>query len=123
MRWTNIQSTPGCFFFSGPGELGRDVSLGEQAEWVHDPAMLVLSFGDRVLFIGDSGRSPVVLMRHDTGVYGGKWQVVETLVGDLQQGLFRGRYQYHECEEGECRRGFDRCEITADVVVEPAPLR
>ena len=112
VTWAVSEATPGCFFFSGPGRLGRNDSLGSRACVTPGPRP-VISFGSAV-FHG----SPRGIQRRSTHVHGGPWTVDEALSGGLSgDGRFEGAYQYTECQQGSPCPG--HCRIRATVSFTP----
>ena len=112
VTWTISDATSGCFFFSGPGRLGRDNALGSRA-CVTPGARPVVSFGSAVFRGSASG-----LRRRSTHQHGGPWTVTEALDGGLSgDGRFDGEYRYSECQAGAVCPG--RCRIQATVAFTP----
>lgn len=111
VEWSGVQATPGCFFFSGPGRLGRDDQLGSTA--CVDPAAGRISFGSAV-FRGGAGR----LTRRSQHDHQGVWHADEALAGALgSDGRFSGSYAYAECAQGGACPG--TCRISAAVRMTP----
>lgn len=106
VTWDDLRATEGCFFFSGPMELGRDDHLGVQADVALGPVVTV-SFGPHV-FRGAQGEP---LVRQSGHHFGGTWSVRETLQGEWDADGFAGTYRYQERERGAAEWG--RCAITA----------
>lgn len=122
--WREIESTPGCWFFSGPGALGRDHRLGHRADVRQDGDHLVVSFGDAA-FAGDiDAGGHVTLARDDDGRDGREsWRTHEEIGGTVVGDLFVGRYDYAECEvdgAGACRASRGDCHISAAVTINVA---
>ena len=107
------RTTDGCWFFSGPGALGRDDQLGATARWSREGARVKLRFAGAE-FAGDVEGARVRLRRvsrHES------WQVTETIEGELSGGCpsLHARYHYDECEDGGACPG--TCHIDATVGV------
>lgn len=118
--WSNVATTPGCFYFAGPFDHGTESSYGGSAELVRDGQQMELRFG-KLVFRGLENVDGYVLER--TAEYknlesGKRWATTERITGDFDARLleFRARYSYEECEVGslDCP---GRCEMTADLVV------
>lgn len=117
VRWSEVQTeTPGCFFFSGPGELGRDTQLGDGAAFAIGERRARLDFGSGAVFEGERVGERIMLERSSTHDFDGKWTVRETLTLDLAPaGGWVGRYHYDEYPPGESSPG--TCHIDASVLV------
>lgn len=118
VRWSDVATvTSTCFFFSGPGELGRNTSLGEQATFAVGDHRARLGFGADVVFDGPRAGDRITLSRVSTHDYdGGKWTVRETITLELAPaGGWAGRYHYDEYEPGAATPG--TCHIDASVLV------
>ncbi|MFK7991294.1 MAG: hypothetical protein AB8I08_35085 [Sandaracinaceae bacterium] len=120
VHWSAIRTRrPGCFFFSGPGELGRDDPLGTSASLEWGARRVALRFG-AVTFEGRRAGSTVTLARQSTHAFAGDWRVTERIHGDLAQvgpecrGL-RLTYAYEECHVGDPCPG--SCHIDAVLTV------
>lgn len=112
VKWTVSEATPGCFFFSGPGTLGRNDALGTRACVTPGPHPRV-AFGSAVFKGSSSG-----IRRRSTHEYGGPWTAEEELSGALSgDGRFEGSYTYAECQQGQPCPG--RCRIRATVSFTP----
>jgi hypothetical protein len=108
--WADVVATEGCFFFSGPQQLGRDTDLGSMASFTADRT--ALSFGS-VRFTGDEG----TYTRTQTHRFGGPWVIEETIAGHWEEGVFVGVYAYREREATATAWG--RCRIDARLAVKP----
>lgn len=118
LRWSDIATvTSTCFFFSGPGELGRNAQLGETATLAIGDHRARLDFGVDVVFEGPREGDRLTLSRTSSHDYdGGKWTVRETITVDLAPaGGWTGRYHYDEYEPGASAPG--SCHIDASVLV------
>jgi len=116
--WSDIATqTSGCFFFSGPGELGRNTPLDETAGFAIGDTRASLDFGANVVFEGPRAADRVTLSRTSSHDYSdGKWTVRETITLDLAPaGGWIGRYHYDEYEPGASDPG--ECHIDASVLV------
>lgn len=112
VEWTGVRATPGCFFFSGPGRLGRDDQLGTSA-CVEATGPVRVDFGSAV-FTGSTGRAT----RRSPHTFHGNWLALESLDGTfVADGSFSGTYRYEECERGKACPG--RCRIDASVRFTP----
>lgn len=112
VSWTVSEATPGCFFFSGPGRLGRSSTLGNRACVTPSPHPII-AFGAAV-FKG-SARG---IRRRSHHQHGGAWTVDEELSGGLSgDGRFEGEYRYTECQKGAACPGV--CRIRATVSFTP----
>ncbi len=122
VRWAAPQSTAGCFFFSGPGSLGRNDSLGSTAALSWQGERMVLAFG-RARFEGNERGGTVRLARRTTHAYSGNWRVTELIEGSLastRRGdstctVLNASYRYQECGPGGPCPG--QCTIAASMVV------
>jgi hypothetical protein len=118
VQWSNVTSSSGCFFFSGPESLGRDDHLGAVASYASDGRTARLVFDGRVIFEGFLGTQPFTLVRTSVHQYSGTWSVRETFALDpLGQGAFRGRYHYDELDPSGNPTG--SCNIDALVMLVP----
>jgi hypothetical protein len=117
VRWTEVQTeTPGCFFFSGPGELGRDTQLGEAAAFAIGERRARLDFGGGAVFEGERAGEGITLERSSTHDFDGKWTVRETIRLHLAPaGGWIGRYHYDEYSPGESSPS--TCHIDANVLL------
>lgn len=129
VTWSNVRSTAGCFFFSGPQDLGRDDHLGGRARFEATTEGATLAFG-AARFTGASAPE-IHLSRTTTHDFGGAWRVTETLDGrwvtpaiqhhldtpctDAAPRTIEARYVYHEYEGQASTPG--HCTITADVTI------
>ena len=115
-QWGAPTRTPGCWFFSGPGELGRDDHLGARARWSRQGDAISRVFGS-ARFEGRLEGRRVRLTRASTHQAGSPWRVTETITGELRETngctTFVGRYHYDECEQGASCPG--QCHIDADL--------
>jgi hypothetical protein len=110
VSWDDIRATEGCFFFSGPLELGRDDHLGVEATITPGPVTTV-AFGPHT-FRGPRGEPLVRESGHD---FQGAWVVRESLRGTWSADGFAGTYRYQEREHRD--EGWGRCAITAHVSI------
>ena len=125
-RWTGVQPSGGCWFFSGPGQLGRDRQLGSAVVVERSADRLAVAF-DGARFEGALGPDgTVVLLRESGGVDGvSAWRTRETLTGRFSNETLVADYGYRECQfdgQGGCpevSRG--DCRIHAAVTVTPTP--
>ena len=118
VAWSGIQRNPGCFYFSGPGALGRDDQLGEQARWSEtDEGEVLLDFGERIQFRGVRVGPRVFLSRRSAHDFGNKWRIDEQLEGEIIGDTFEARYAYQECDTSGTEGCPGRCIIEARVTV------
>lgn len=111
--WSDIQTTDGCFFFSGPLDIGRDDHLGSTAI-VRTGHQREVSFGDN-RFVGPATGDAV--LRSSVHSFNGEWEVRERLQGSWTGRSFAGTYRYEEQPESDAHAG--RCVITANVRIRP----
>jgi hypothetical protein len=130
VSWTHVVKSASCFFFSGPGDIGRDTKLGNAARWESNGDTVALVFGP-ARFSGSAGREPLTLVRTQRYDFHGPWRTTETIVGQwaspspLAQTLavgqcpeFRGTYVYQECNLQNSAECPGPCRISADVRLE-----
>lgn len=118
VQWSNVSSSGGCFFFSGPDGLGRDDLLGTRATYLDGGQMARLWFDPRVVFEGYLATVPFTLVRTSVHEYSGRWSVRETFALEaLPGGVFRGRYHYDELDPSGNPTG--HCNIDALVTMSP----
>ncbi len=104
VAWDTAERTAGCFFFSGPADLGRDDHLGASARLTWNGEDVTLAFG-ALRFTGRADASGVHLSRRSDHQYGGRWVVTEHIDGRLERGddgctILRATYRYREGMEG-----------------------
>lgn len=116
VAWDTPARTPGCFFFSGPGALGRDTHLGEWAGYRERDGAVTLDFGDGAVFTGRRSGDQVQLARRGTYRFGGRWTTTERLTLRVVDGDLRGAYHYDECSDGAAACP-GTCHIDAGVAV------
>lgn len=119
VRWASIRRTDGCWFFSGPGELGRDDRLGTTAAWTRTGDQVSLRFG-AVRFEGTIAGDRVTLRRVSEHASGRGWRVTETIEGTLTGGAcptLTARYHYDECEIGSASCP-GQCHLDAAITLE-----
>lgn len=112
--WRDVTSTAGCFFFSGPTDLGRDDHLGDDARMSGG----TLELGPALVF---HEAAPGTWVREAPHEYGGTWTSRETITltptsspaGDG----FVGRYHYDEISPGTTAPG--TCHIDARLELWP----
>ena len=116
VRWGRAISSNGCFFFSGPHQLGRDDQLGDRARYQRRGDQVTARFGDAV-FSGVANADRVRLERRSAHEAGGTWNVTEVIEARfvVVDGctILRGTYRYQECPAGQ--RCADGCTISAPV--------
>ena len=114
LTWADVVPTPGCFFFSGPLDLGRDTHLGSGAELVLEGGVARLAFDPQTVFIQVSEG---VLVRRGSYPHGGStWTTEETITGRYEGLRFTGSYRYQECDPAGAEPCPGRCTITATLV-------
>lgn len=118
VEWSQVTRTPTCFFFSGPGSLGRDDQLGTTAEWSEHEGRAGLAFSPLVVFHGVRGGSQVALARTSAHLFGDKWEVSERIDGEIQGGVLEGQYHYDECDTSHRPSCPGPCHIDARVVIQ-----
>ncbi len=98
LTWRAGSSSNGCFFFSGPFELGRDTHLGGSATMTVSGQATTLDFGRGVVFRGTLSGDRLSLTRRATYEYGGPWETTETITGTYSGNFLRASYGYQECD-------------------------
>lgn len=122
VRWASITRTQSCWFFSGPGDLGRDDHLGESAQWSRTGDRVTLRLGGAA-FEGTIAGARVSLRRVSRHAEGAGWIVTETIEGTLDTvgesacATLVGRYHYDECDSagGACP---GHCHIDSAITIE-----
>ncbi len=99
-----------CFYFSGPGTLGRDNQLGDSA--TYDGSSL--RFAGDLVFIQDSSGALVRVANHE---YEGTWMTRETITLSPQADHFMGTYHYDEFGDGGTTPS--QCHIDARIELAP----
>jgi hypothetical protein len=117
VEWSEISRTAGCFFFSGPGELGRDDQLGTTARWSTTGDEVALLFAPSLVFRGAMTDDHVVLSRRSSHDYLSKWDIEETIEGAVEGGTLGARYHYSECDTRQRQSCPGRCVIDATVTI------
>jgi hypothetical protein len=114
--WDEPVHPEGCFFFSGPGALGRDTKLGARARWKRDGSNVRLDLGRDAVFRGTLTQGRLALSRRADYRFQTRWSVTETIEGAVVGAQIQGDYHYEECESGaeQCP---GRCTIAAHVVI------
>jgi len=126
-RFSEIVSTSGCWFFSGPAPLGRDLRYGDRARSVREGNQIALTLSERT-FRGRVDDNGQVRLSRTTHVKDG-WITREQLTGSFDDtGALRADYGYQECEivlgKRTCTPGQgagNHCAISAKLVVTPDP--
>jgi hypothetical protein len=95
--WTEIRSSGGCWYFSGPA--GRDARLWGDAVFDRDGERVTMNFGGAV-FAGTYRDRVLELDRTSTHVFDKTWTVTETIRGEYLAGTVTAHYHYEECERG-----------------------
>src|SRR5687768_13199603 len=125
IEFTDIVTTPGCVFFSGPGDLGVEFQLGDQGtitptELAIGPALFALEDGDTYTrteqcpFFG----SPWRFTERMSGTWAGSWPTEPSCAGE--PAVFTGTYSYKECGLAPnrlCPEDSSMCVITANVTI------
>jgi hypothetical protein len=114
VEWANVQTTDGCFFFSGPE--GRDDRLVGHAtvERAGSAITITIAKGE---FRGVAKDGNVTVTRQSKHDFSGPWLVNEVITGKIVEGgAIVARYHYDECElsAAECP---GRCIIDADLTL------
>lgn len=104
------ESAPDCFYFSGPGDLGRDDHLGDSA--TYDGSSL--RFAGDLVFVQDSSGALVRVANHQ---YEGTWMTRETITLSPAGGGFAGTYHYDEFGDGGATPS--ACHLDAQVELAP----
>lgn len=118
VAWGEVEATPQCAFFSGPGALGHDERLGDAADVVPSDAGLALRFVGGPTFEGQRIGRLVSFGRRSVHTRGGaQWVVEEAIGGLLEDEMLRGVYHYQECDLRAPDRCPGPCSIRADVEV------
>ncbi|MEM9194581.1 MAG: hypothetical protein AAGF12_35715 [Myxococcota bacterium] len=118
-RWGRATSTSGCFFFSGPHDLGRDDQLGRTSRFTRRGDQVTVQFGNAT-FVGQVRQGAVELRRVSQHTFGSIWTVTEVIsarfVREQDCLVLRGTYRYTECDSagGRCPGG---CTIEAPVTI------
>jgi hypothetical protein len=120
IAWNVTETTPPCFFFSGPEQLGRDDHLGEHGYWIERGGRFELSFGPGITFGGERTREGVTLSRRSVHDFEGKWVATETLRLERRDGAWIGTYGYTECEVRAPETCPGHCVVTASVQIDTA---
>ena len=119
--WGTPTTTPGCFFFSGPMEIGRDDQLGASATWTEQNGRVSLMFGPEIVFRGRRVGQQVILSRQSLHEYDSQWKVSEKLEGTVAGRVLEARYTYRECDKAHPKDCPGRCRVRAGVSLEPVP--
>ncbi len=118
IEWTNSTGTNGCFFFSGPGQYGRDDHLGERAQWTESGSTVTLDFGNGVVFAGQRSGDTFALRRTSSHTFGSTWTTDEMLMLTASgHDDFNGSYSYAECDTADPATCPGHCVITSHVHV------
>lgn len=117
VEWSGVNATPGCFFFAGPGDHGRDEPLGSSAELTEEPDHVALSFGD-AHFLGRAG-TPLELQRITQHDYEGKWEITQSMTLTSTSSGWQGTYQYQECQVDIQAPCPGNCSIQANLTIVP----
>jgi len=119
VTWSEVLATPRCTFFSGPGSLGRDDTLGTVALLTAGPRRATLLLGEGIAFSGRRKGHSIKLVRMSDH-YQGRFRVTETITLEPRgKGRWDGRYGYAECDR-EGKQGCPgRCHIQARLSMEP----
>lgn len=100
IHWSGIESTSGCFFFSGPD--GSDDQLSGLAVIERDGTHVKLSINSAE-FEGTYREGQLDLMRISKHTFDGPWLALERIHGAYANGTMTAHYRYNECElAGEC---------------------
>ncbi|MCS6797852.1 MAG: hypothetical protein NZ898_04880 [Myxococcota bacterium] len=120
LTWTQIQRAPTCWFFAGPGDIGRDDRYGNVGVLGRQGDRAWLDIG-AYRFEGRIERDFITLSRTSVHDYEGEWRVDETLTGRIPpRGPCRPlsvRYTYTECAppgQGDCP---NHCRLSATLRV------
>lgn len=120
VEWGRSTSVSSCFYFSGPGDLGRDDHLGARAAFLRSGDRITLSFGG-LLFEGRIRGDRVTLERISEHDFDGPWKVTETIDATLGASedcvVLRGTYRYAECDTSPGASCPGPCSISAPLSV------
>jgi hypothetical protein len=130
VAWSDVRASQSCFFFSGPGALGRNDRLGGRARLDLRDGRAVLDFGGGVRFTGSAGER-VTLARTSEHDFQGTWRVTERITGTWQAGVERhldtpcteaprvaaAQYSYAECDTANPSSCPGPCTITATLTI------
>jgi hypothetical protein len=114
VAFREVVSSPGCFFFSGPGELGRDDRLGEHAELDAERLRFSPTIELTRVELPDGS---VTWSRESIHEFGGPWRVREAITLLPSGAGWVGRYRYQELSPGATTPG--TCTIDARVELWP----
>jgi hypothetical protein len=118
VTWGQVEATPSCAFFSGPGELGQDDRLGDAADVGPSGAGLALTFAGGPTFEGQRIGRLISFGRRSVHARGGaQWVVEEAIGGLLEDEVFDGVYHYQECDPRQPASCPGPCSIRAEVQV------
>jgi hypothetical protein len=110
VHWSHVQSSDGCFFFSGPS--GKDDQLVGEATIERNGGHVGLRIG-AALFEGTYREGRLDLMRISPHTYDGPWLALERIHGFYDHGTMTAHYRYNECELArECP---GPCTIAGDI--------
>jgi len=93
--WSHVDSTDGCFFFSGPA--GTDDRLVGSARIERDGNHIKISI-ENAVFEGTYREGQLDLMRISSHAFDGPWLALERMHGRYVGGKMIARYRYNECE-------------------------
>lgn len=110
VHWSDLESSSGCFFFSGPD--GSDDRLTGFAVIERDGSHVKLSI-DTAVFEGTYREGQLDLMRISKHTYDGPWLALERIHGTYANGAMTAHYRYNECELSEECPG--RCTLTGTI--------
>jgi len=124
VAWGEASWTRSCFFFSGPGELGRDDQYGSSARWTRQGNRVRLAFGSAV-FEGQVSGDRVRLTRRSEHSYGSTWTATEVIEGRVATGqggpacqFLQASYGYSECDTANSHQCPSVCRIEAPLSVQ-----
>ena len=115
VTWSNVRSSTSCFFFSGPGELGRDDHLGPSASLTVSAGAAELVFAGGLRFAGTVAGSTLATSREAPHEYGGTWMTRETLRLSASGDAWVGTYHYDELDPSTGAPS--SCHIDATIVL------
>ncbi|RLB52520.1 MAG: hypothetical protein DRJ42_14660 [Deltaproteobacteria bacterium] len=119
-EWGQPTATNGCFFFSGPYELGRDDHLGPRAVFTRAGDRITARLGSRITFSGVVRGDRVQLRRVSDHEFGSTWTVTEIIDARFVNSAtgcteLRGTYRYTECDTARPQSCPGRCTIATPV--------
>jgi hypothetical protein len=114
--WSAITTeTPGCFFFSGPTDLGRDDHLGSSGVLDASERGATLAFDGGPVFTGTMLGATIALGRSAPYEFSGTWTTRETITLASSGPDWVGHYHYDEIDPSTGRPS--SCHIDATIAI------